>query len=522
MRGTAAGGSAEEPLGEPVSYGASAEDPHRGRVRHRGSLSMTLLVETPPTRLAERRYALSVVLGEWLGLRWSLRPVERSGVRISVAEGVGEVTMPDLFLDRAAGAWLEPSSLPRPSDRRWDATPLGRALRVVDRAVPAVLDGDAGAFRIEGRAVHLPIDVFGVAFLMLSRYEELLLVERDEHDRIPAEASLAARGGFLDRPVVDEQVELLHRALRMAMPGLPALERAGRLKASCDVDRPFDPDAGSTAWLLRRVAGDLLRRGTMRGARGRWAQFRGARRGDRRDDPFNTFEWMMRTAEAAGRRIRFHFMATDDPGPIDVRYRIEDPWIRALLRSIHERGHEIGLHGSYASAVDAERLGRERLALQRVLDEEGIEAPVATGRQHYLRWCPRRTPRVLEAAGLEVDSTLGFADRPGFRCGSCRSFPMYDLAAATPLRLRQEPLVCMECSVLGTPYLALDPDGEGGRTMRSLRDACGAVGGDFTLLWHNSELHRSGDRRLYAALLAEGAAPIAAGRAAGDRREVRQ
>ena len=67
--------------------------------------------------------------------------------------------------------------------------------------------------------------------------------------------------------------------------------------------------------------------------------------------------------------------------------------------------------------------------------------------------------------------------------------------------------------MLGTPYLALDPDSEGGRTMRSLRDACGAVGGDFTLLWHNSGLRRPGDRRLYAALLAEGAGVPRAGTA---------
>lgn len=473
---------------------------------------MTIVVETPPTRLKERRYVLDVVLGEWLGLEWSLRVADRTGIRISTSDGVGEVTMPDLFLDSAAEAWLERASLPRPTGRCWDAAQLGNDLRVVDRGVPVVLEGDAGAFRVEGRSVHLPIDVLGVAFFMLSRYEEQVLTERDEYDRIPGGASLAAQAGFLERPVVDEQVELLHRALRVAMPGLPAIERVGRLQTSCDVDRPFDPDAGSLGWLVRRIAGDLLRRGAAGDAVRRWPQFRGARRGDRRDDPFNTFEWMMRTAEAAGRRIRFHFMATDAPGPIDVRYRIEDSWIRALLRSIHRRGHEIGLHGSYASAVDAERLGRERLALQRVLDEEGIDAPVTAGRQHYLRWCPHRTPRVLEEAGLEVDSTLGFADLPGFRCGSCREHPMYDLAAASTLQVRQQPLVCMEYSVLGANYLALEPDGEGGGRIRSLRDACVAVGGEFTLLWHNSELRRLGDRRLFAALLAEGASHPPPGR----------
>jgi len=77
-------------------------------------------------------------------------------------------------------------------------------------------------------------------------------------------------------------------------------------------------------------------------------------------------------------------------------------------------------------------------------------------------------------------------------------------------------LVCIECSVLGSRYLVFDPDGDGWRRIRSLRDACGAIGGDLTLLWHDSELRRPRDRRLYAALLAEGTGASLAG-AAVDR-----
>ena len=41
---------------------------------------MTLIVAAPPTYEPERRYILGVVLSEWLGLDWQLRPEERSDV----------------------------------------------------------------------------------------------------------------------------------------------------------------------------------------------------------------------------------------------------------------------------------------------------------------------------------------------------------------------------------------------------------------------------------------------------------
>ena len=469
---------------------------------------MTILVETPPTRLAERRYAASVVLGEWLGLPWRLQPGERRDVRISL-DGVsgGEVLMPDLFFRQADLAWLDHTSLPPISGETFDAAALGAAIRVVDHRVPRVFAAGAGEARLHGESLRLPIDVFGSAFLMLTRYEEWVRPDRDEHDRFPGRASLAARSGFLDRPVVDEQVELLSGVLQRALPRLPRRDRRARSEFSCDVDRPFDPKAGSWSWLARRIVGDLIRPERRRMAWRRLGQFRGARRGERRGDPLDTFGWMMDRVEAVGHRLRFNFMATDDPGPLDVRYRIGDPWIRRLLREIHRRGHWIGLHGSYESGRDAERLRGELAALQRVLEEERIGQEVLEGRQHYLRWCPRRSAGVLEAAGLRRDSTLSFADLPGFRCGTCRSFPMYDLSTAAPLRLRQQPLVCMEGSVLDPCYLGLPPLGEGGRMIRSLRAACRAVCGDFTLLWHNSQLQRPEERALLESLLSEESGP---------------
>jgi len=60
-----------------------------------------------------------------------------------------------------------------------------------------------------------------------------------------------------------------------------------------------------------------------------------------------------------------------------------------------------------------------------------------------------------EQAGFQYDSTLSYADRPGFRCGTCHPYPMFDPMAQRPLRLIQRPLIAMECSVIAPRYLGL-------------------------------------------------------------------
>ena len=44
--------------------------------------------------------------------------------------------------------------------------------------------------------------------------------------------------------------------------------------------------------------------------------------------------------------VAFYFIAGGNH-PNDAWYRIDQPVIRRLLRRIHERGHEIGIHFSY-------------------------------------------------------------------------------------------------------------------------------------------------------------------------------
>ena len=120
---------------------------------------------------------------------------------------------------------------------------------------------------------------------------------------------------------------------------------------------------------------------------------------------------------------------------------------------------------------------------------------------HYLRWRQPTTLQAWEDAGMSYDSTLGYADRPGFRCGTCFEYPAFNPVTLESLKMRVRPLVAMECTIIDPVYMALGTGDASLRTFADLAERCRLVGGSFTLLWHNSYLTTEDLRRLYQDVL---------------------
>jgi peptidoglycan/xylan/chitin deacetylase (PgdA/CDA1 family) len=253
--------------------------------------------------------------------------------------------------------------------------------------------------------------------------------------------------------------------------------------------------------ICRRLVGDLLMRRSLRGSMRSASGWIAGRRGIVDGDPHNTFDQIMDMSEARNLTSAFFFITDHTAGLIDGRYQIGHRLIRKLLWSIHSRGHEIGLHPSHNSFLDPDQTGREFSRLRAVCESEGIKQERWGGRQHNLRWNMAVTPRNWEAAGLDYDSTLGFAERVGFRCGVCYEYPLYDLRERRRLRLRERPLVVMDCTVTDDRYMGLGKGSDAADAVRGVKQACRAYGGEFTLLWHNSRLMGSDDLVLYSRIL---------------------
>ena len=151
---------------------------------------------------------------------------------------------------------------------------------------------------------------------------------------------------------------------------------------------------------------------------------------------------------------------------------------------------------------------RSVATLRRVLDDEGIDQPRLGGRQHYLRWETPTTARLWEDNGLDYDSTLSYADRPGFRCGTCFEYPMFDAERQEQVNLKIRPLIAMECSIIDDKYMGLGFSCKSRDTFENLKKRCKLVEGKFTLLWHNSYFKEISDfidsidpKKLYSKIL---------------------
>jgi hypothetical protein len=270
---------------------------------------------------------------------------------------------------------------------------------------------------------------------------------------------------------------------------------------SHDVDHPSRYAFSSYPRLARTIIGDVFKRRDFFSAAKSVGIRLLTRDRLRTDDPMNTFDWIMRLSEGAGIRSAFYFICGRTSRGMDALYEPEHPAIRNLMRAIHRRGHEIGLHPSYNTFRDPAGIAREAQRLKRICAEEEIQQDVWGGRMHFLRWETPITISGWELGEMDYDSSLGYADRPGFRAGTCHEYPAVDPNTGGAFKVRIRPLVAMECTVISPRYMGLGTGPEAEAKFHQLKEACRAVGGNFTLLWHNSRLDTPDKRALYAGLI---------------------
>lgn len=460
---------------------------------------MILLVSIPKSFASERRYAVELVLTHCLGLKYRLTGEDCDDVRLRMEGDASQraVVVRDIFFRSSADSWLEPASLPRLPLARWRVSRDFPEVKLVDADRLPVLFGEEilpGTYAAtSGETLELGLDIFGGAFFAVTRYEEATLPDQDAHLRFPSHAAVAARDGFLDRPIANEYAAVLLAALLRVWPRLQARRNGYRLALSHDVDTPTSLPRTSARLAATAVRDALVWQEPGLALR----RVGAARRPDDFDrDPCNTFKLIMDTSEHHGVRSTFFFLTEASAGPYGSPYDVSTLPIRRLLRRIHERGHEIGLHGSYDSYDDVEMLGREFKSLVDTCDAEGIGQEHWGLRQHYLRWANPRSWQNAAEVGLAYDSTLSFAHEPGFRAGICTRYPVFNLRTSQRLELYERPLIAMEGSLLDKHYLGLSPDAAFERVTR-LVDACRAVDGEFVLLWHNNRLIRRREAALY-------------------------
>lgn len=348
------------------------------------------------------------------------------------------------------------------------------------------------------RTFTIHYDILGFAYWMLNRIEEIDYKKLDQHQRFTSIHSHAFQNKYHERPIVDEWLHILGQVISRLWPKLPLKIHTYNLRLSHDIDRPFQYAFMGKTQLIKLLAGDLLKRKKLPMAFNRMKLWQKVHSGSLQHDPFNTCRWLMDTSERNNTRSCFYFLCSKHDPQYDADYDIDHLYMRQLLKEINRRGHEIGLHPSYHSANNRRMMANELSKLTRVCEREGITDINFGARMHYLRWEHPATLLALDSIGLSHDSTLMFPDRIGFRCGTCHSYPGFDPISQKLLKIRIIPLLAMEQLIPGFGPTISD-EKQITNKLLEFHNKAKKVGGELTLLWHNSNL--SGSKTLYSTLI---------------------
>ncbi len=436
-----------------------------------------LQVFLPDSCIPELRYCIECLLFDFLPLRNQLVQHVSSDDQVCFSGSAGTLYLEsDFFTAFENDGMLSERFIPTVIKRN--------TIGLLERKFPVVSLYGEDRLTSEGNDFTLHADILGSTFFMLTRWEETVSTEKDQHGRFPDRASLAVKHNFYQRPIVNEYVELLWALLKKIHPELQRKPRSYQATLTCDVDE------------LQRWKGlkDVAFWSWYNGKQGQWNALKKdwgsiLKKLQGLPDPYFNLEWMVEQANKQGISTHFYLKALRSHPKYDQnKYDLNT--YRSLWSKLQKLEAGVGMHPSYNSHEDKVLMEKE---LRSFTDAKLGPTKV---RQHFLRFQNPKTWQIQNQLGFTEDSTMGFSDRAGFRCGVCYPFPVFDIENRKKLDLYENPLLLME-----TPYLSQNKHQELLEDAETIAKAVKKYGGNNVVLWHNSNLHYREHKKLFSDFL---------------------
>ena len=294
-------------------------------------------------------------------------------------------------------------------------------------------------------------DIVYNTFFFISRAEELINTQRDEHGRFLAKYSILGQNNRLMIPTVDEYARMLMKLLDLPLP-TPSFSQ---------IYLTHDIDTIAHYRHLRGAIGGIVR--------GEWRKVMDSLR-DIHNDPAFTFSWLIAQDKKVEGAERIYFVKdTMGKGYDYPQYKLDGKDFETAEQLIENSGAKIGWHGSYYGGDKANRqLG----------DKAGLH------RSHYLRCSIDQMQRLAEV-GVTDDFTMMFPDQVGFRLQTTRPVRWINPKTMQFTDLVLHPLTVMDCTLSNSNYMNLNED-EAYFECQRLFEKIHQNAGEVVLLWHNT------------------------------------
>ena len=294
-------------------------------------------------------------------------------------------------------------------------------------------------------------DIVYNTFFFISRAEELINTQRDEHGRFLAKYSILGKNNRLMIPTVDEYARMLMKLLDLPLP-TPSFSQ---IYLTHDIDTV----AHYRHW--RGAIGGILR--------GQWRKVIASLK-NLHNDPAFTFSWLIAQDKKVEGAERIYFVKdTMGKGYDYPQYKLDGKDFETAEQLIENSGAKIGWHGSYYGGDKANRLLGDKAGLHR---------------SHYLRCSIDQMQRLAEV-GVTDDFTMMFPDQVGFRLQTTRPVRWINPKTMQLTDLVLHPLTVMDCTLSNSNYMNLNED-EAYFECQRLFEKVHQNAGEVVLLWHNT------------------------------------
>lgn len=416
----------------------------------------------PKTFQPEIQYTLEVLLDEFLGLKIAYsQNTDSSDIEIH-SPGMNTIIIQNHFFSNfnEPSGYLNISNLPEV--QYW--TDAGLSLN----ALPVLYGYGKLEFIDSSFICHA--DVIASAFFMLSRWEEVVDQDKDQHARSTGAGSTAYKYHFLQRPIVNEYADLIWAILLRAGYQGDRKKHKYTNVVTHDVDQQFKWPDGFTS--IKHLTGDLIKRKDLALFKNNFRSYLDTKFNQKRD-PFDTHDELLKLADHHGIKSYFNFTISRETRD-DVALKISDPRLKNLIDRIESAGHTIGFHPGYNTHLDTTKFNNELSKLQSLTQQQ-----ITCGRQHFLRFKVSDTWRLWHQAGMAWESSMSYSDMPGFRCGTCYPYTVFDVEKRIKLSVKEKPLIVMDATLI---YYVKSWDWQ---DLFTLKNECKKHGGEFVSIWHN-------------------------------------
>lgn len=321
-------------------------------------------------------------------------------------------------------------------------------------------------------------DIVYNTFFFISRAEELINHQRDEHGRFLAKHSILGQNNRLMIPTVDEYARMLMKLLDMPMP-TPLFSHI-YLTHDVDTIEQYRHWRGALGGILRGKVREVL-----------------ASLKDIHNDPAFTFSWLIsQDKKVEGAKCIYFVKDTLGKGYDYPQYELFGKDFETVKDMIEQSGAEIGLHSSYYGHESTPSEVYGRLLIQQ---NEQPEKPICH-RSHYLN-CSIDQMQRWAKIGITDDFTMMFPDQVGFRLQTTRPVRWINPQTMKLTNLVLHPMTIMDCTLSNPQYMNLSED-EAYFECQRLFEKIQQNAGEVVLLWHNTSVTPdSYHRSLYPKLL---------------------